>query len=185
MPGFIYLHPNFDADLFLCSFCQFNLNPNHDRNLTLKLFLTVSENWTCVVGFWQITTWSWFPIQPQRPTGPVATGWPRTTEKTGRHHQTFAQTCSNPLRLNVTDVTCLCSVSLSSWCTAVCTWTLRESKWRRINSTGNTWRGRKGDCSIFFCITSSLWCVVWSTPKMCLQSVKWSTSVALKDGCIS
>lgn len=127
-----------------------DLNPNHDCNLTLKLFLTVSENWTCVVGFWQITTWSWFPIQPQRPTGPVASGWPRRTEKTGRHHQMFAQTCSNPLRPNVTDVTCLCSVSLSSWCTAVFTWTLRESKWRRINSTGNTWRGRKGNAVFSF-----------------------------------
>lgn len=66
-----------------------------------------------------------------------------------------------------------CSRSLSSWCTAAYAWTLKENMWRRMNNTGNTWKGQQGNCSIFFSITSSQWFMVWVT-SVAQKPADWS-----------
>lgn len=62
------------------------------------LCIYVSGEWTMVVGYWRITAWSRFQVKPQSPTGPVASDWPRRTEKTGKHQTwSFDFTCSHPV----------------------------------------------------------------------------------------
>lgn len=98
--------------LTMCFFKIISIWGLADLNPTLKLSLTIAANWTFVVGFCRITSWSWFPVRPPRPSGPVASDWHRRTEKTGRR-QARAQTCSDPSRPDFTDDTCFSAASVS------------------------------------------------------------------------
>lgn len=81
-------------------FCKFWSGQIWTPTMT-NLTESVSGMCTCIVGLWQIPSWS-FPARPHCPTGPVASDWPRRTEKKGRHLM-LAQTCSSSIRPNVTE----------------------------------------------------------------------------------